>query len=92
MLELNGEVWKAADEGGYYLEDMHNMRMATALIGLKLEAKSSGLKFTRISSFGVLKEYFYGLKKSKKDAYDQLVDAGIYEHFTIATKKDAPSV
>tara|TARA_R110001583_G_scaffold31544_1_gene107713 strand:+ start:1729 stop:2007 length:279 start_codon:yes stop_codon:yes gene_type:complete len=92
MLELNGDVWKAADEGGYYLEDMHNMRMATALIGLKLEAKASGLKFTRISSFKVLKEYFHGLKKSKKDAYDQLVEAGIYEHYTVNTKEDAPSI
>tara|TARA_R110000796_G_scaffold62416_1_gene143946 strand:- start:3081 stop:3359 length:279 start_codon:yes stop_codon:yes gene_type:complete len=85
MLELNGDVWKLAEEGGYYLEDMDNMRMATALIGLKLEAGTKsgdmGLKFTRVSSFKVLKEYFYGLKKSKKDAYKQLVEAGIYDHY-----------
>jgi len=49
MLELNGDVWKLAEEGGYYLEDMDNMRMATALIGLKLEAGTKsgdmGLKY-----------------------------------------------
>jgi len=88
MLELNGDIWKAAEDGGHYLEKMHTMRMVTALIGLRLEANSKGLKFTRISSFKVLKEYFHGLKKSKKAAYDQLVEAGIYDHYT----SNAPSV
>jgi len=58
-----------------------------ALKGLEFEAKHDGMKMTRISSLGVLKEYFFGLKRTKKGAYAQLKEAGIYEHFT--TRKEA---
>ena len=85
-LELNGEVWEEV-EGGVELDPRHRMRLWTALKGLEFEVKHKGFQLTRISSFKVLKEYFFGLKRTKKGAYAQLQEAGIYEHFI--TKKEA---
>ena len=85
-LELNGEVWEEV-EGGVIAKEGHHMRVWMALKGLEFEAKNNGMKLTRISSLGVLKEYFFGLKRTKKGAYAQLKEAGIYEHFT--TRKEA---
>ncbi len=81
MLELNGERWVAGEEGGYVLEGMDNMRLATALIGLEFEIKNHPMKMSRISAFGVVKEYFYGLKRTKAGAFKQLEEAGIVKHF-----------
>jgi len=83
MLEMNGEHWEDTPEGQRLKNKMAGMQLATALIGLKFEVKAGvkGMKFTRFSSFAVLKRYFHGLKRTKADAYKQLVDAKIYEHF-----------
>ena len=81
MLKLNSDFW-TFHNGGYGLKDERDeMRLSTALIGFKFEVENNGLKFARISSFKVLKEYFIGLKRTKKAAYNQLVDRSIYEVF-----------
>jgi len=81
MLKLNSELW-TSHNGGHGLKDEdEEIRLSTALIGLKFEVENKGLKFTRISSFKVLKEYFIGLKRTKKDAYNQLVEGSFYDVF-----------
>ena len=81
MLKLNADLW-TSHNGGHGLKDQRDeMRLSTALIGLKFEVESNGLNFTRFSSFKVVKEYFMGLKRTKEGAYNQLVDAGIYDVF-----------
>lgn len=87
MLELNGEYWKEVDGGVLFINEAHNMRLWTALKGLEFEVKNEGMSLTRISSFKVLKEYFFGLKRTKKGAFKQLMDAGVYAQFTNQFKK-----
>ena len=79
-LELNGEYWEEV-EGGVIVKERHSMRVWMALKGLEFEVKNKGMKLTRISSLGVLKEYFFGLKRTKAGAYEQLIKAGVYEQF-----------
>ena len=50
MLKLNSDFW-TFHNGGYGLKDERDeMRLSTALIGLKFEVENNGLKFARISS------------------------------------------
>ena len=90
MLEMNAEEWEDTPEGQVLKHKMGGAQLATALIGLKFEVQSGvgGMKFTRISSLGVLKRYFHGLKRTKAGAYQQLVDAKIYEHFVKEESED----
>ena len=83
MLEMNEKYWEDTPKGQVLKNKMAGLQLATALIGLKfeVETKVKGMKFTRFSSFAVLKRYFHGLKRTKADAYKQLVDAKIYDHF-----------
>ena len=83
MLEMNGEYWEDTSEGQVLKHKMGGAQLATALIGLKFEVEAGvgGMKFTRFSSLAVLKRYFYGLKRTKAGAYQQLVDAKMYKHF-----------
>ena len=83
MLEMNEKYWEDSPKGQVLKNKMAGLQLATALIGLKfeVETKVKGMKFTRFSSFAVLKRYFHGLKRTKADAYKQLVDAKIYDHF-----------
>ena len=83
MLEMNGEYWEDTSEGQVLKHKMGGVQLATALIGLKFEVEAGvgGMKFTRFSSLAVLKRYFYGLKRTKAGAYQQLRDAGMYKHF-----------
>jgi hypothetical protein len=83
MLEMNGEHWEDTSEGQVLKHKMGGVQLATALIGLKFEVEAGvgGMKFTRFSSLAVLKRYFYGLKRTKAGAYQQLRDAGMYKQF-----------
>jgi hypothetical protein len=85
-LELNGEYWEEG-EGGVLIKDGHHFRLWTALKGLEFETRFKGMKFTRISSLKVLHQYFFGLKRTKKGAYEQLQEAGVYKIF-IEKQKD----
>mgnify|MGYP003116220392 FL=1 len=80
---MNEKYWEDSPKGQVLKNKMAGLQLATALIGLKfeVETKVKGMKFTRFSSFAVLKRYFHGLKRTKADAYKQLVDAKIYDHF-----------
>lgn len=79
-LAFNMDIWEHGDgEGVYNIDTMHNMRLSTALIGLKMEATNDhGLLFTRVSSLKVLREYFTNLPRTKKDAYKTLLANGMY--------------
>tara|TARA_R100001377_G_scaffold77379_1_gene54633 strand:- start:583 stop:861 length:279 start_codon:yes stop_codon:yes gene_type:complete len=90
MLEMNGEYWEDTPEGQVLKHKMGGLQLATALIGLKFEVEVGvgGMQFTRISSLGVLKRYFHGLKRTKAGAYQQLVDAKMYEHFVKEESED----
>ena len=80
QLHFNPEIWEVGDDGSALLSDGHHIRLQTALIGLKMEATNEhGLLFTRISSLGVLKQYFNNLARTKKGAYKQLVAHGLYK-------------
>ena len=68
------------NKGMQILEVATNIDVQDTL-GLEFEVKNKGMKLTRISSLGVLKEYFFGLKRTKKGAYEQLIEAGVYEQF-----------
>ena len=83
MLEMNEKYWEDSPKGQVLKNKMAGLQLATALIGLKFEVEAGvgGMKFTRFSSLAVLKRYFYGLKRTKAGAYQQLRDAGIYKHF-----------
>jgi hypothetical protein len=83
MLEMNEKYWEDSPKGQVLKNKMAGLQLATALIGLKCEGatKVKGMTFTRFSSFAGLKRYFHGLKRTKADAYKQLVDAKIYDHF-----------
>ncbi len=79
QLHFNPDIWDVNENGSAMLSDGHHIRLKTALIGLKMEATNEhGLLFTRISSLGVLKEYFNNLARTKKGAYAQLVAHGLY--------------
>ena len=79
-LDFNMDIWEHGDrEGVFNIDTMHNMRLSTALIGLKMEATNDhGLLFTRVSSLKVLREYFTNLPRTKKGAYATLVANGMY--------------
>ena len=76
MLEMNAEEWEDTPEGQVLKHKMGGAQLAT-----EVQSGVGGMKFTRISSLGVLKRYFHGLKRTKAGAYQQLRDAGIYKHF-----------
>ncbi len=80
-LKLNSDLWESHGGGHGLRNEMDEMRLSTALIGLKFEVENEGMKFTRFSSFAVVKEYFVGLKRTKKEAYQQLIDTGIVGMF-----------
>ena len=88
MLEMNGEYWEDTSEGQVLKHNMGGAQLATALIGLKFEVEAGvgGMQFTRISSLGVLKRYFHGLKRTKAGAFKQLEEAGIVKHFVPSRK------
>ena len=63
-------------------EERANFQITMALTMLRQEVKS-GLKVCdprKASTVRTLSRYFPGLKKTRKAAYKQLVEAGIYEH------------
>lgn len=80
-LYFNPDIWEInVDDRSAMLSDGHHIRLQTALIGLKMEATNEhGLLFTRISSLKVLREYFDNLARTKKGAYKQLVEYGLYD-------------
>ena len=83
-LEFNMDIWEKGDtEGTFNIGTMDNMRIRTALIGLKMEATNDhGLLFTRVSSLKVLREYWTNLPRTKKGAYETLVANGMYNQPT----------
>jgi hypothetical protein len=83
-LEFNMDRWEKGDtEGTFNINTMDNVRIRTALIGLKMEATNEhGLLFTRVSSLKVLREYWTNLPRTKKGAYETLVANGMYNQPT----------
>jgi len=63
-------------------EDRKNFQITMALTYLRHEVKS-GLRVCdprKASTLACLRRYWPDLKKTRKAAYKQLVEAGIYEH------------
>ena len=83
-LEFNMDRWEKGDtEGTFNINTMDNVRIRTALIGLKMEATNEhGLLFCRVSSLKVLREYWTNLPRTKKGAYETLVANGMYNQPT----------
>ena len=83
-LEFNMDIWEKGDtEGTFNINTMDNVRIQTALIGLKMEATNEhGLLFCRVSSLKVLREYWTNLPRTKKGAYETLVANGMYNQPT----------
>jgi hypothetical protein len=83
-LEFNMDIWEKGDtEGTFNINTMDNVRIRTALIGLKMEATNEhGLLFCRVSSLKVLREYWTNLPRTKKGAYETLVANGMYNQPT----------
>jgi len=63
-------------------EERANFQITMALTILRNEVKSGLIACDprKASTLRTLSRYFPGLKKTRKAAYKQLVEAGIYEH------------